>query len=61
MTIDIFTVSKICISLGIISLFLLLVAKWFQIVELPNVVPIFLLLASLTVLLFVINKVGMES
>lgn len=56
MTIDLFTVAKFSSILGIICLAGLLVANFFNIVELPNLVPIFLLLVSLTSLFTVIKS-----
>lgn len=53
MTIDFQAVAKFSIYMGIICLVGLLVASFFNIVKLPDVVPAFLLLISLTGLLVV--------
>ncbi|SJN25382.1 hypothetical protein FM115_03335 [Marinilactibacillus psychrotolerans 42ea] len=55
MTIDFQAVAKISMYIGIICLVVLLVASFFNIVKLPNVVPVFVLLISLTSLLVVIK------
>ncbi|MDX8047569.1 hypothetical protein SH601_16510 [Gracilibacillus sp. S3-1-1] len=56
MELNMYTVARFCIILGIFSLVALLIAHFFRVVEITSLVPIFALLISLAGAFFILKR-----